>query len=57
MLTLKGQSQNLTSGQGHVSRQVGRIAYQSMRLCERDTLGPFIVFYISSIKGLGQKRM
>ena len=31
-MTLQGQGQNLTSGQGHVVTQVGRIAYVSMRL-------------------------
>ena len=34
IVTLKGQIQNLTSGQGHVVTQVGHIAYESMHLDE-----------------------
>ena len=33
-MTLKGQGQNLTSGQGHVVTQVGHITDVSMRLDE-----------------------
>ena len=40
IITLKGQGQNLTSGQGHLVTQVGHIAYESMRLDERNTMGP-----------------
>ena len=34
-ITLKGQGQNLTSGQGHVVTQLGHIAYESKRLDEK----------------------
>ena len=38
MMTLKGQSQNFTSGQGHVVTLVGQVVYDSMRLDEAKTL-------------------
>ena len=42
----------------HVSSQVGLNAYQSMRLCERNTLGPFLAPYLYSTKRVrGKKRM
>ena len=37
-MTIKGQGQNLTLGQGHVLTQVGHIAYESMRIDEANTL-------------------
>ena len=37
-MTLKGQGQNLTSGQGHVVTQVGHIAYVLMRLDESNIM-------------------
>ena len=45
-MILKGQGQNLTSGQGHVVTQAGHIAYVSMRLDEINTMGPFSRFYL-----------
>ena len=45
-MTLKGQGQNLTSGQGHVVTQVGHIAYVSMRIDERNTMRPFSRLYL-----------
>ena len=40
---------------GHVSSQVGHIAYQLMRLCERNTMGPSPALYLYSIKSKRQK--
>ena len=37
MVTLQGQGQNVTSDQGHVVTQLGRIAYESMRMDETNT--------------------
>ena len=45
-MTLKGQYQNLTSGQGHVVTQVGHIAYESKRLDERNTMRPLTRLYL-----------
>ena len=56
MLILKGHSQNLTSGQGHVrshgdpSSHVAMLQYQAMRLHEIITLGPCPALYPLSIK-------
>ena len=49
-MTLKGQGQNLTSGQGQVVTQVGHIAYVSMRFDERNTLRPLARLYLFWIK-------
>ena len=54
-LTLIGQGQNLTSGQGHVVTLIGHVAYQSMRLGERNSLGPTPLLYLYSIKSDRQK--
>ena len=54
-MTLKGQGQNLTSGQGHVVTQVGHIAYLSMRLDERNTMRPLSRLYLFWIKSYSQK--
>ena len=54
-MTLKGQGQNLTSGQGHVVTQVGHIAYVSMRLDERNTMRPLSRLYLFWIKSYSQK--
>ena len=54
-MTLKGQGQNLTSGQGHVVTQVGHIAYVSMRLNERNTIRPLSRLYLFWIKSYSQK--
>ena len=54
-MTLKGQGQNLTSGQGHVVTQVGHIAYVSMRLDERNTMRPLSRLYLIWIKSYSQK--
>ena len=54
-MTLKGQGQNLTSGQGHVVSQVGHIAYVSMRLDERNTMRPLSRLYLFWIKSYLQK--
>ena len=51
MLTLTGQGQNLTPGQGHVPTQLGHVAYQSMHLGEANTLGPSPVPYLYSTRG------
>ena len=51
----KVQGQNLTSGQGHVLTQVGHIAYESMRLDERNTMRPFSRLYLFWIKSYLQK--
>ena len=40
MVTLQGQGQNLTWGQGHMVAQVGHIAYESMHIDEKNTLRP-----------------
>ena len=55
MLTLKGQGQNLTSGQGHVMTLIGHVAYHSMRLGERSTLEATPLLYLNSIKSYRQK--
>ena len=49
-MTLEGQGQNLTSGQGHMVTQVGHIAYVSMRLDERNTLRSLLRLYVFWIK-------
>ena len=54
-MTLKGQGQNLTSGQGHVVTQVGHITYVSMRLDERNTMRPLSRLYLFWIKSYSQK--
>ena len=54
-MTLKGQGQNLTSGQGHVLTQVGHIAYESMRIDERNTMRPLLRLYLFWIKSYSQK--
>ena len=54
-MTLKGQGQNLTSGQVHVVTQVGHIAYVSMRLDERNTIRPLSRLYLFWIKSYSQK--
>ena len=54
-MTLKGQGQNLTSGQGHVVTQAGHIAYVSMRLDERNTMRPLSRPYLFWIKSYSQK--
>ena len=54
-MTLKGQGQNLISGQGHVVTQVGHIAYVSMRLDERNTIRPLPRLYLFWIKSYSQK--
>ena len=57
-MTLKGQGQNLTSGQGHVVTQVGHIAYESKRLDQRNTMGPLTHVSISSeSKVIRKKRL
>ena len=43
-MTLKGQAQNLTSGQGH---GVTQVAYQSMRIDGTNTLRPLSCLYSS----------
>ena len=55
MLTLKGQGQNLISGQGHVVTLTGHVAYQTMRIGERNTLKPLPLLYLNSIKSYRQK--
>ena len=54
-MTLKGQGQNLTSGQGHVVTQVGHIVYVLMRLDKRNTMRPFSRLYLFWIKSYSQK--
>ena len=54
-MNLKGQGQNLNSGQGHVVTQVGNIAYVSMRLDERNTIRPLSRLYLFLIKSYSQK--
>ena len=56
-ITLKGQGQNLISGQGHVVTQVGHIAYVSMRLDERNTMRRLSRLYLFWIKGYSQKQL
>ena len=56
-MTLKGQGQNLTSGQGHVVTQVGHIVYVSMRLDERNTMRTLSRLYLFWIKSYSQKRL
>ena len=57
-MTLKGQGQNLTSGQGHVvTAQVVNIAYVSMHLDERCTMRPLSRLYLFLIKSYSQKRL
>ena len=40
-LTLKGQLENLTSGQGHDLTGKGHVAYQSIRIVELNTSKAF----------------
>ena len=54
-MTLKGQGQNLTSGQRHVVTQVDHIAYVSMRLDEGNTMRPLSRLYLFCIKSYSQK--
>ena len=54
-LTLKGQVQNLTSGQVHVMTLIGHVEYQLMCLSERNTLGPTPMLYLYSFKIYRQK--
>ena len=54
-MTLKGQGQNLTSGQGHVVTQVRHIAFVSMRLDERNTMRPRSRLYLSWIRVIRKK--
>ena len=49
-MTLKCHGQNFTSGQGHMVTQVGHIAYDSMRLYERNTMRPLTRLYLFWIK-------
>ena len=56
-MTLKGQGQNLTSGQGHVVTQVGHIVYASMRLDERNAMRPLSRLYLFWIKSYLQKKV
>ena len=51
-MTLKGQGQNLTSGQGHGLTQV---AYQSKRIDETNTLRPLSCLQLFSISSYLQK--
>ena len=53
-MTLKGQGQNLTPGQGHVVTQVGHIVYVSMRLDERNTMRPLSRLYLFRIRSYSQ---
>ena len=58
MLTLKSKCYNLTLGQGHLSScgvPDRSSSYQSMRLGERNTLGPTPLHYLYSIKSQGQR--
>ena len=55
-MTLKGQGQNLSSGQGHVVTQVGHIAYETMRLDERNIMRPLSCIYLLWIKRYSQKK-
>ena len=53
-MILKGQGQNLTSGQGHMVTQVDHIAYALMRL-ERNTMRPLSRLHLFWIKSYSQK--
>ena len=55
--TLKGQGQNLTSGQGHLVTQVGHIAYHSMRLAEPNAITPIPRVYLFCISSYWQKKL
>ena len=57
MLTFKGQTQYLTSGQGHVIIGTGHVAYQSMRLDKTNTMRPFPTLYLISIKSYEHKHV
>ena len=54
-MTFKGLGQNLTSGQDHVATQVCHIAYDLMRLDERNTSRSLPRLYLFWIKGYLQK--
>ena len=54
-MTLKGQVENLTSGQGHDLTRIGHVAYQSIRLVETNTLNLFWSLHLVSIKSYCQK--
>ena len=56
-MILKGQGQNLTSGQGHVVTQVGHFAYVSMRLDERNAMRPISRLYLFGSKVICKKRL
>ena len=57
MVTLKGQGQKLTWGQGHEMTWVGQVVYHSMRLDERNALVAFVSFYHFPIKSYWQKHL
>ena len=54
-MTLKGQGQNLTSGQGHVMTRRGHVAYQSTCLDETNTTTPIPYLYLFLNKSYWQK--
>ena len=55
-LTLWGQFQNLTSGQGQVVTQKGHAAYVSTRLGETNTLVVVSCLYVDYVESYSQKR-
>ena len=55
-ITFKGQGRNSTPGPGHVVTQIGQIAYDSMRLDERNMLRLFPLPYLFSICQLLAKK-
>ena len=57
MVTLKGQGQKLTWGQGHQVTWVGQVAYHSMHFDERNTFMPFVSFYVFSMKSYWHKHL
>ena len=54
-LTLKGQDQNLTSGQGHSETQVGQIIHHSMRLAETNAMTAIPRLYLIWFSSYWQK--
>ena len=49
IMTLKVQSQNMTSGQGHALTQIGYAAYNQMHLEVTYVLRPFPSLYVFSL--------
>ena len=54
-MTLKGEVENFTSGQGHDLTRIGHVAYNSIRLVKTNTLNSFWSLYLVSFESYCQK--